>query len=55
MNKKQTIAPVDLSKLLKLSTYAKLQGYTRGRIYQMAQAGELNVIEIDSVKFVCTN
>lgn len=48
-----TIQAIDPSKLLKLSNYAKREGYTRGRIYQLAKSGALNIVEIDHVKFVC--
>ena len=44
---------INPKKLLKVSNYAKRQGYSRGRIYQLANLGELNIVEIDHVKFVC--
>ena len=50
MKKVRLINP---NKLLKVSDYAKRQGYSRGRIYQLAKSGALNIVEIDHVKFVC--
>ena len=50
MKKVRLINP---NKLLKISNYAKRQGYSRGRIYQLAKSGALNIVEIDHVKFVC--
>lgn len=50
-----TIKEIDLNKLIRLSSYAKREGYTRGRIYQLAQSGKLNIVEIDTVKFVNIN
>lgn len=50
--KKTIIKTVNPDKLLKLSTYAKREGRTRGRIYQIAKGGSLKIVEIDGVKFV---
>ena len=43
---------VDKTKLLKVSNYAKLKGYTPQRIYQLAKEGSIKIVEIDGVKFV---
>ncbi len=46
---------IDINNLKKLSNYAKQEGYSRSRVYQLAELGKLNIVEIDTVKFVNIN
>ena len=43
---------IDRTKLKKISSYAKMRGLSPQRIYQLAELGEIKLIEIDGVKFV---
>jgi hypothetical protein len=43
---------IDRTKLVKISTYAKQQGVTPQRIYQMVAEGSIKLVEIDGVKFI---
>lgn len=43
---------IDRTKLKTFSTYAKLNGFTPQRIYQLEKEGKIKVIIIDGVKFV---
>ena len=42
----------DIENLIRVSTYAKKMKKTPSWIYKLARKGELNIIEIDGVKFV---
>jgi len=46
---------IDKTKLVKISTYAKEVGFTPQRIYQLAESGDVKIVEIDGVKFVYRN
>ena len=43
---------IDRTKLKRISTYAEEQGFTPQRIYQLAEQGDVKIVEIDGVKFV---
>lgn len=43
---------IDITKLIKVSNYAKREGVERGTIYARIKAGELKVVDIDGVKFI---
>jgi hypothetical protein len=43
---------IDQTKLRKFSSYAKINGLTRQRVYQLEKDGKIKVIKIDGVKFV---
>jgi len=43
---------IDRTKLRKISRYAKERGLTLQRIYQMRDAGEIKITEIDGIQFV---
>lgn len=51
-NKDLQSLKIDRTKLKKISTYAKERGYTPQRIYQLAERGEIRLVEIDGVKFI---
>ena len=42
----------NLDKLITVSDYAKLINRTPQRVYQMAQEGDVNMVELDGVKFI---
>ena len=43
---------IDITKLKSISTYAKSKGKSPQRIYQLAEEGKVELIEIDGVKFI---
>lgn len=43
---------VDKTKLKSIANYAKSKNLTPQRIYQLANEGAVNLIEIDGVKFI---
>lgn len=42
----------DISKLKKVSTYARLIEKSTTWVYKLAEAGEIKIIDIDGVKYV---
>jgi len=51
MNKKN----VDITKLRAVANFAKDKGVSRQSVYEMIEKQRLDVIEVDSVKFVILN
>ena len=43
---------IDRTKLITVTNYAAKYGMTRQNVYIKAKKGEVNIIEIDRVKFV---
>jgi len=41
-----------MTKLIKISNYAKYMNFTAGWIYKLIQKGNINMKEVDGVKFV---
>ncbi len=50
--KEQAPLKIDRTKLLTISSYAKLVGVDRQTIYARERAGTIKTIKIDGVKFV---
>lgn len=46
---------IDRTKLKKISTYAKDNGITPQRVYQLIVEGKIKVVHIDGVKFIIEN
>ena len=50
INKKEL--KVDITRLRTIANYAKMQGLTTVRIYQLEKEDKIKVLKIDGVKFV---
>ena len=46
---------IDTNKLKTLNNYAKEKGVARQRAYKLVDAGKIDCVEIDGVKFVLLN
>ena len=46
---------MEKSKLIKVSTYARLEGISVPAVYKLINAGSVECVEIDGVKFINVN
>ena len=43
---------IDINSLVKVKTYAHLKNISHTYVYKLAKKGQVNMIEIDGVKFI---